>query len=444
MFPAYASANTVPRGGDAVVKFRTAANRSRLPEPLRLFAYILQANTTDLQWYDEAYGVITAGGIDSRLPQTWFGSTDFIRTVNLITALDQLESDDAAGTHILELPDHKVLLHYLNSHDQLLRLHPDAELQYHPALAHWVKTLLLWSDDWPTAELPSSDTHIRRIVVRYVKHILIELSQSHEDAPGKVLRPSVFLLSYGESASEPKLSIESYISILDKEAIPWRTWYQNVLPERALALGNPREEEKKTGTLDGAGGFEEWYAMNARAEAETSPEAGSAVSEVAAQDPGQSALACDQSEPSECLTMEEIVKLSQKDPDQAQQMLVNLPIDLASMEVINGVLSTGKANLENRVVACNYIQHGLRKLEDTSSDGSTGTNDSDEPYSPSLDPEEKKRKVKLLVLFIRNLIRRGLVPIDSLQYDIQEICVRYAPIKEVRELNHWFQTGEEL
>lgn len=97
MFPGLASVS-VPRGGDAVVKYRTAANRSRLPEPLRLFAYILEADSTELQWYDEAYGVITTAGLESRLPQTWFGLTDFIRTVNLIAALDQLESHDPAGT----------------------------------------------------------------------------------------------------------------------------------------------------------------------------------------------------------------------------------------------------------------------------------------------------------------------------------------------------------
>lgn len=346
---------------------------------------------------------------------------------------------------VVELPDHKVLLHCLNSHDQLLRLHPNTELQHHPVLAHWIKTLLRWGYDYPTAGALRPDTHIRRIVVRYVKHILIELSQWHGHAAEKVLRPSVFLLSFDESAPDPTLNIESYISVLDKEGIPWRTWYENVLPENLPTFGNLHESETNLGTLDGAEGFEEWYAINAEEAAEPSLEAAPAnVSKTTAQEPGEFGPPHGQSDISEPLTAEELVELSQKDPDQAQQMLVNLPIDLASMEVINGVLSSGKANLENPVVACNYIQHGLRKLEDSSSDGSAGTNDSDEPYSPSLDPEEKRRKVKLLVLFIRNLIRRGLVQVESLQYDIQEICVRFAPIKEVRELKHWFQTGEEL
>lgn len=419
----------LPRGSDAVVKFRTAANRSRLPEPLRLFAFLLEADTDELQWYDGAYGVITASGPDSRPAQKWFGDTHFIRTVNLTTALDQLEKEDPA---VGELPTHKVLMHCLQSHYQLLLLHPDAELQYHPALAHWVKTVLLWDDCEPG--LPASA--LRRTVVRYIKQLLTELSLAHEDAPERVLRPSSFLRSFDEGAADPKFNVQSYVSVLDKEGIPWRTWYKDVLAKHVLDLGLEGEKWEK---VEDAGGSGDWYALNKGAEAEPYPQI--APANLSSKSGRQVAAPTTPDEP---LTAEKIVQLSQDESDQAQQILVNLPIDLASMEIINGVFLSGKTNLDNTVVACNYIQHGLRKLEDSSSDGSTGTNDSDEPYSPSLDPEEKKRKVKLLVLFIRNLIRRGLVPADSLQYDIQEICVRYAPIKEVRDLKHWFQTGEEL
>lgn len=90
-------AAALPRASDVVVRFRTAANRSRLPEPLRLFAYIFEAETDQWQWYDEAYGVIAATATDSRPAQRWFGDTQFIRTVNLMTALDQLENEDPAG-----------------------------------------------------------------------------------------------------------------------------------------------------------------------------------------------------------------------------------------------------------------------------------------------------------------------------------------------------------
>lgn len=352
---------------------------------------------------------------------------------------------------VAEVPIRKMVIHCLECNNQLVRLHPNTELQYHPALAHWVKTLLLWDQPERLDMIPDQnyEAQLLRVVVRYIKHIILEISQSPQDAPNKIPSPSSFLKDFKQSSPEPKFDIGKYIEELDNGGIPWRNWYRNDAADDGIEMGKQGrahgtkvykplpENEQKTIWKRREEEIEEWYAPTMGPEAvpsrETAP-ANFSKSEIHA-GPRQS---------NERLTAEEIIGMSRKEPDQAQQMLVNLPIDLASMEIINGVLASGQANLENPVIACNYIQHGLRKLEDSSSDGSTGTNDSEEPYSPSLDPEERKRKVKLLVLFIRNLIRRGLVPADSLQYDIQEICVRYAPIKEVRDLKHWFQTGEDL
>ncbi|KAK0659691.1 hypothetical protein DIS24_g3850 [Lasiodiplodia hormozganensis] len=426
------------------VKFRAAANRSRLPEPLRLFAYVFETDANDLAWYDEVYNVITSSDPDHLSAQHWFGSTAFIRTVNLIATVHQLEQPTDA---VAEVPIRKMVIHCLECNNQLVRLHPNTELQYHPALAHWVKTLLLWDQPETLDRFPEQnyEAQLLRVVVRYIKHIILEISQSPQDALNKIPSPSSFLKDFKQNSPEPKFNIGNYIEVLDNGGIPWRNWYRNDAVDdgkqaraHGIKLYKPSpENEQKTIWTQREEDIQEWYAPTMGPEAVPSRETAPA-------NISKAEIHAGSRQRNERLTAEEIIEMSRKEPDQAQQMLVNLPIDLASMEIINGVLVSGQANLENPVIACNYIQHGLRKLEDSSSDGSTGTNDSEEPYSPSLDPEERKRKVKLLVLFIRNLIRRGLVPADSLQYDIQEICVRYAPIKEVRDLKHWFQTGEDL
>ncbi|OJD34221.1 2-5a-dependent ribonuclease [Diplodia corticola] len=451
LFPTSISAMTaLPKGTDAVVRFRTASNRSKLPEPIRMFAYAFEVETDELPWYDEVYNVITASDPDYRPAQAWFGETPFIRTVNLINSMHQLEEPQDSTA---DLSIRQVVIHCLECNNQLLRLHPNTELQHHPALAHWVKTLLLWDQPDTLDMLPddSREAQLLRVVIRYIKHILLELSKSAEDAPKLVPAPSSFLKNFKRNDPEPKFNIASYIHVLDKEGIPWREWYKNEISDEIIKLSRgdhwPAQKEteddaSKSPVKDyravGAAEFEEWYAPNVGPQPVPSRETAPANISKYERDPGPRQSGEDG------LAAEEIVELSQKQPDQAQQMLVNLPIDLASMEIINGVLASGEANLESPVIACNYIQHGLRTLEDSSSNGSTGTNESEEPYFPSFDPEERKRKVKLLVLFIRNLIRRGLVPADSLQYDIQEICVRFAPIKEVRDLKHWFQTGEDF
>jgi hypothetical protein len=41
------------------------------------------------------------------------------------------------------------------------------------------------------------------------------------------------------------------------------------------------------------------------------------------------------------------------------------------------------------------------------------------------------------LLFIKSLLRKGLVQMDTLFYEIAEITVRYVWIKEVREFRTW-------
>jgi hypothetical protein len=47
----------------------------------------------------------------------------------------------------------------------------------------------------------------------------------------------------------------------------------------------------------------------------------------------------------------------------------------------------------------------------------------------------------VLLLFIKNLIRKGLVGTEVLYFEIQEICVRYIWIKEVRDFKTWVEQG---
>lgn len=60
-----------------------------------------------------------------------------------------------------------------------------------------------------------------------------------------------------------------------------------------------------------------------------------------------------------------------------------------------------------------------------------------------LDREAQIRAIKLLVLFIRNLIRKGVVGPEEIFFEIREICVRYIWIREVREFRVWVEEGRD-
>jgi hypothetical protein len=97
-----------------------------------------------------------------------------------------------------------------------------------------------------------------------------------------------------------------------------------------------------------------------------------------------------------------------------------------------------------------FLQHSLRMIEqmagregsdnvDPGSSAETGTGDTAVQESGR---EAQARMVKLLVLFIRNLITRHNIDPQRLFFEVQEICVRYIWIREVRELQQFLVGGQ--
>ena len=177
--------------------------------------------------------------------------------------------------------------------------------------------------------------------------------------------------------------------------------------------------------------------------------------------------------------------------------IVNLPLDLPSLEYINTLLERGKlvdARLDPATIVCDYVQRCLRSIEsmcdaldsgnstnddryssnisgpnnsiststggrssknadrgnnlisaisdrlassDGTADGNYGDNSNDNAKIADENENENGREaqiraIKLLVLFMTNLVRRGFVDPQSIYYEAQEICVRYIWVSDVR------------
>jgi hypothetical protein len=67
--------------------------------------------------------------------------------------------------------------------------------------------------------------------------------------------------------------------------------------------------------------------------------------------------------------------------------------------------------------------------DDTYADGGAGV----------VGREEIARLVTLLLLFMRSLYRKGIVARASLDWELQELCVRYIWVEEVREFRKGFR-----
>ena len=143
-------------------------------------------------------------------------------------------------------------------------------------------------------------------------------------------------------------------------------------------------------------------------------------------------------------------------PEQQVRQLARLPVDLPSLEILNLMLTSGTlAQLVPDPVSVirDYIQHGLRTVErmgqddgaepDTLDFAAPETSGDDRKYPDERGREAQMRTVRLLVLFVRNLILRHSVDPQKLFFEIQEICVRYIWVREARELRNFLQEGVE-
>ncbi|KAI8943220.1 hypothetical protein NX059_001244 [Plenodomus lindquistii] len=161
-----------------------------------------------------------------------------------------------------------------------------------------------------------------------------------------------------------------------------------------------------------------------------------------------------------------------KDPSTAVRDLTRLPLQLPHLDFLTKLLTdhTLEAHsIEPIPVILSYIQHSLRTIErmeapplpssstpvntntntSTNTHNNTNTNNGEGPEDENEDEtiweygkEAQTRSVKLLLLFVKSLIRKGLVGVDVLYFEIQEICYRYVWIGEVRGFRKWVEEGE--
>ncbi|KAF2470044.1 uncharacterized protein BDR25DRAFT_287657 [Lindgomyces ingoldianus] len=147
----------------------------------------------------------------------------------------------------------------------------------------------------------------------------------------------------------------------------------------------------------------------------------------------------------------------ESDPKSAISDLTHLPVELAHLDFLTTLLqerTLQQLSIEPSPIIREYIQHALRMAEQMGQPpgfvmvdsltpsfvGESGVID-DNDIGIAHGRAAQIRAVKLLLLFIRNLIRKALLPPEDIYYEIQEICVRYVWIKEVREFRNFIEEG---
>lgn len=154
---------------------------------------------------------------------------------------------------------------------------------------------------------------------------------------------------------------------------------------------------------------------------------------------------------------QDILSRLETDPDAAISELTHLPIDLSYLDFLTTLLQDRtfqQLSIEPSPVIRDYLQHALRLAEQMGEPPRTTASGSSNPFIDGANREfgeetdgidhgraAQVRAVKLLLLFIRNLIRKALLPPEAIYFEIQEICVRYVWIKEVRDFRAFIEEG---
>ena len=133
-------------------------------------------------------------------------------------------------------------------------------------------------------------------------------------------------------------------------------------------------------------------------------------------------------------------------PKWVVEQLTHLPIALPALEFLTDLVTNHSLSMHSidakEVVLC-FIQHALRLVEHM---GQLPDPNVEAPHQTEIGIETdnglgrdaQSRAISLLILFLRNLIRKGLVVVDpsaenTLYYDIKGMCTSYVWMKEVRD-----------
>ncbi|ORY13212.1 hypothetical protein BCR34DRAFT_481547 [Clohesyomyces aquaticus] len=324
----------------------------------------------------------------------------FEESLRLKNTLDHYEATarfDPKWTHLSVL---------LNCEYQLYTLNRGTPLRYNPFLSHWVEALQRLSQPPSEHETlfkidgPVPATDMRAVRIEMIKSLL------RADDPSQFSRfsPKVLYDSVVEQKKNSPFEIEPYIRMLEEEGIYERT------------ASSPVAQGKLKQAVDSSNS----QPLNDRQQ-----------------------------------WSQYMLSRMEMDPKSAVDELTHLPVELAYLDFLTTLVQNQtlqKLDIPASPVIRDYIQHALRLAEHMgehprATPASVPESSNSAVNGGAEDGEHGRaaqtRTIKLLLLFLRNLIRKALIPPEDIYFEIQEICVRYVWIREVREFRAFIEEGED-
>jgi hypothetical protein len=333
----------------------------------------------------------------------------FEKSIRIKNTLDMFE--DRSRTE----PDWRVCATLINCEYQLWRLHADIPPQHNPFMSHWVEAIERLDSHGTSAPAISHGRNdittesIDMARTSWIKTLLIgsDVDRYLTAAPYDIVRE---LLDRGRSVA---FDLQVYVRMLEDEGIYEKT------PEPEGASSSSRHSAagiRTSADPKKARGLEHSYEDEIQQQKDN------------------------------------ILKHIREQPEIAIFELTHLPINITYLDFLTTLLADHvleKHSIDSAHIITQYIQHALRtveRMDKPPSPHQVAADDWSENQSEAREEleygkEAQSRHILLLLLFIKSLIRKGLVELDVLYFEIAEITVRYVWIKEVREFRTWAEEG---
>jgi hypothetical protein len=371
------------------------------------------------------------------------GMTGFELSVRLGWLVDELStlSGLSKGSVVPRLSPEDMeplIVTVLNAEYLILKLTSAIPLRDHPFLLHWVTTVdrirgdLLANRD----KLGATEYGIQEVFLKSRLEIIYCALKGMEEFAGVdgwpekhvgTLTPLQLMEHTLQIEGEPAwLDLTPYAMILDEAGITLSWELAALLPDPDPSTRSPTKQ-----------------LANLNIDSTPSPVRGKATAPTTPTAPTKSSVP----------SISDIEKYLRIEPVEIIRLLTRLPLDIPSLDLLTKLNESDildNAGADTVHITREYVQHCLREIEKMGQDSSNSSNTSnvsanpsEESSEPARGREEQSRAVRLLVMFIKNLVRKGLCPVHELVYEIQEVCVRYIFVSEVREFRAWLEGGDE-
>ncbi|KAI9693609.1 MAG: hypothetical protein M1822_002880 [Bathelium mastoideum] len=306
----------------------------------------------------------------------------FQDSLQLKVKLNELEKQDG------QMAGWDLLASFINCEYQLFKTNKVA-LRYNPWLSHWVEVVRSWTGNEATFQrrpgLTTAAPGLQQILKTRVEFVKVLLSTSNTSETFEHSSPLEIFLCL-QDAPAKDFNVDEYVRMLEEEGIYEPAGSTNVAEG---SVNRPTEAVQRNN----------------------------------------------------CINKDDFSYELERDPVTALNRLNTLPVDLQSLELVNSLLFSGSLDdYDPPRLIQDYIQHALRYVERIGLEPH-GLQEPSVAVTTRGRKDDQVRAIKLLILFVRNLLARGVINPQSSYFEIQEICVRFIWIKEVRDFRNDLEAG---